>query len=354
MFPKTDLWQYLASPARGSKPILLYGMGNGGDKVHTVCAARNIPIADCFASDEFVRGQLFHGRRVLSYAEAKAYYGQFIVLVSFATARPEVLARIDAIAAEQELYVPDLPAYGETLFDAAFVAENAASLAETRAMLADEASRHCFDAVVAAKLSGRLCQLKASESSPDEVWSSILHPAGYRCTADLGAYTGDTIRELLSVAPQLREVWAMEPDRRSFAKLTAWGESEPRLSLHACQAGAWRERGELCFSDAGGRGSSLAAKGKLIAVDALDNLADGAQIDYIKYDVEGAEYEALLGSAETIARCRPELLVSLYHRGEDLVRLPALLRELCPGYRFYLRRMAGLPAWDLNLYAIPD
>lgn len=32
MFPKTDLWQYLASPTRRDKPILLYGMGNGGDQ----------------------------------------------------------------------------------------------------------------------------------------------------------------------------------------------------------------------------------------------------------------------------------------------------------------------------------
>lgn len=350
----TDLWQYLAAPACAGRPILLYGMGNGGDKVHAVCAARGIPIADCFASDEFVRGQLFHGRRVLRYDEAKAIYGSFIVLVSFATARPEVLARIDAIAAEQELYVPDLPAYGETLFDAPFAGANADALAETRAMLFDEASRRCFDEIVSAKLTGRLCHLKSSESAEEEVWASILHPGRYRVTADLGAYTGDTIRALMPHAPALREVWAMEPDRRTYAKLTAWGQSEPRLELHAVEAGAWSERGEMFSSDAGGRGSSLASSGKPVAVEALDGLVGDAQIDYIKYDVEGAEYEALLGSAGTIARCRPELLVSLYHRGEDLFRLPALLRQLCPGYRFYLRRMAGIPAWDVNLYAIPD
>ncbi len=354
MHPTTDLWQYLASPACAGRPILLYGMGNGGDKVHAVCAERGIPIADCFASDEFVRGQLFHGRRVLSYAEAKAVYGSFIVLVSFATARPEVLARIDAIAAEQELYVPDLPAYGETRFDAAFAAANADGLAETRAMLCDEASRRCLDEIIAAKLSGRPAHLKASVSDEAEVWTSILHPARYRATADLGAYTGDTIRTLMGYAPFLREVWAMEPDRRTFAKLTAWGQSEPRLDLHAVEAGAWSERGVMYSSDAGGRGSSLASAGKPVTVDALDHLVGDADIDYIKYDVEGAEYEALLGSARTIARCRPELLVSLYHRGEDLVRLPALLRQLCPGYRFYLRRMAGIPAWDINLYAIPE
>ncbi len=345
-----DLWQYLATV---TKPILLYGMGNGGDKLHAVCAARGIPLADTFASDGFVRGQMFHGRRVLSYAEACATYGDFVVLVAFATSRPEVLANVECIAGERELYVPDLPAYGETLFDAAFVEANREGLAASRAMLGDEASRHCFDAIVAAKLHGRLADLSTSACAPDEPWAAILHPQTYRVTADLGAYNGDTIRELLCHAPALREVYAFEPDRRSYAKLAAWGEAQEGIVLHAHQAGAWSQCGEMYSTDAGGRGSSLATAGKPVAVASLDAIVGDVTVDYVKYDVEGAEYEALLGSRQTIARCRPELLVSLYHRGEDLVRLPALLRELCPEYQFYLRRMPGIPAWDVNLYAVP-
>lgn len=353
MFSKPDLWQYLASTACTGRPILLYGMGNGGDKMHAVCAARGIEIADCFASDDFVRGQSFHGRRVLSYAEAKARYGSFIVLISFATARPEVLDRIEQIALEQELYVPDLPAYGETLFDAEFVSRHERELNDFSDMLADNRSRTVLDAVIEAKLTGSLPALKASVCPADAVWREILHPAEYCAVADLGAYTGDTLRELLPLAPQLQTVYAMEPDRRSYAKLTAWG-AEQSFTLRAFPYSAWNRRETLLFSDAGGRGSSLAARGKPIEAVPLDELLDGAPVDYIKYDVEGAEYEALLGSAETIAHHRPEMLVSLYHRGEDMIRIPALLREICPGYRFYLRRMAGIPAWDLNLYAIPD
>ena len=75
-------------------------------------------------------------------------------------------------------------------------------------------------------------------------------------------------------------------------------------------------------------------------------------LDYIKYDVEGSEAAALRGSAEVIHRFSPALLVSLYHRSEDLYALPLLIRELNPHYRFYLRRMAGIPAWDINLYCV--
>ena len=65
---REDLWEYLA---HAQKPILLYGMGNGADKILDVCHARGIEIADTFASDGFVRGHSFHGKTVLSYSAAK-------------------------------------------------------------------------------------------------------------------------------------------------------------------------------------------------------------------------------------------------------------------------------------------
>ena len=72
----------------------------------------------------------------------------------------------------------------------------------------------------------------------------------------------------------------------------------------------------------------------------------------IKYDVEGSEKEALLGSRKTIEAYRPTLLVSLYHRSEDLFLLPKLVKALGPSYALYLRKLPYIPAWDLNLYAI--
>ena len=40
-------------------------------------------------------------------------------------------------------------------------------------------------------------------------------------------------------------------------------------------------------------------------------------------DVEGAEKEAILGSLETIEKHRPALMISLYHRSEDIFSLPS-------------------------------
>ena len=86
----------------------------------------------------------------------------------------------------------------------------------------------------------------------------------------------------------------------------------------------------------------------MITVDSL-KIQDA---DYIKYDVEGAEYEALLGSRETIGRA-PALLISLYHRSRDIFFLPEYVLDNYPDYDLFLRRLMAIPAWELNLIALP-
>ena len=53
------------------------------DKIIGVCTRYGIEISDFFASDGFVRGQLFHGKTVLSFSQIKEKYGKdFIELIN--------------------------------------------------------------------------------------------------------------------------------------------------------------------------------------------------------------------------------------------------------------------------------
>ena len=63
------LWQYLKKQTR---PIVLYGMGNGADAILDRLDRLDIPVNAVFASDEFVRGQVFRGFPVLTYAKVHA------------------------------------------------------------------------------------------------------------------------------------------------------------------------------------------------------------------------------------------------------------------------------------------
>ena len=61
------------------------------------------------------------------------------------------------------------------------------------------------------------------------------------------------------------------------------------------------------------------------------------RIDFIKMDIEGAEFHALQGAADSIQEFKPKLAISVYHNGlADLATLHTLVRKLNPQYELYL------------------
>lgn len=356
---KTDLWHYLSESMR---PIVMYGMGNGADKIIAVCEKYGVEISDFFASDGFVRGHSFHGKTVLSYSAMKEKYeGQNpIVLLSFASSLPDVMALFKKVGDECELYAPDVPVFGEALFTIEFFEENKARFEAVYKLLADEESKRIYENVISYKLSGDIKYLWESENSKDSVYRDILDCQKISSYLDLGAYNGDTIREMLFYNPSLQSAIALEPDARNFRKLNEYAQNVDNCAIKCINVGAWNENTTLLFDASGNRNAGIVSKGNIVSkikevnVVSVDSVLDGAQVDYIKYDVEGSEKEALLGSTKTIKMHAPKLLVSLYHRSEDLFTLPELVRDLNPNYMLYLRRFPYIPAWDLNLYAVKN
>ncbi len=355
-----DVWNRMASCG---KPIVLYGMGNGADKILAVMDRYGITCADFFASDGFVRGHSFHGKRVLSYSEVCEKYEDMLIVISFASSLPDVLSRFYDMAERYETVAPDVPVAGDTLFTAQYFTEHRAQFEAVYDLLADEESRTVYQNIIEYKISGKLSYLQNAVSDKNSVMQNIVHPENMTSYLDLGAYNGDTVRELLAVAPALRDVYAMEPDPRNFRKLSAYAEEETRARVQVYPYAAWDKYETLAFSIQGSRNSTVAqnitsgiqisqAKERTAEAASPDTILGDRTIDYIKYDVEGAEARALRGSASLIRRCHPKLLLSLYHRTEDLFALPLLLHEIEPAYRLYLRRFAYVPAWDINLYCV--
>lgn len=349
-----DLWQLLSKEER---PLVIYGMGNGADKLIDRLAAIGKEPAAIFASDGFVRGQVFHGFRVCRFADVVAQFPDFVILVSFGTRVPEVMAILFDMAEKYPLFLPDMPVAGEQDFTAALCKANAEKIQAVYEMLADEQSKQIFSSVLRYKLSGDIRHLKNAHSTEDEA-VACLAGRDIKTAVDGGAYTGDTARQMIDRLPGLQKIYAIEPDVKNYKKLTKFAaEQDEGVQIISINAALWSATGSGCFAASGNRNSSLLSSSyehKEITVPLLtvDDLAKDEHIDFIKYDVEGAEREALLGSAETIRRDRPALAVSLYHRSEDLFDLPLLIHDILPDYRFYLRRVNCLPAWEITLYAV--
>ncbi len=350
---KEDIWHQLLD---SNLPILIYGMGNGADKIINVFEKYGIKYSDVFASDGFVRGHFYKGKRVISYSEAcEKYPSGFDIVVSFGTKLPDVIERIYSLAKKHKVYAPDVPVCGEELFCEEFFDEHIEEIYNARETFENEESKNVFDNIIRYKLFGALTYLKATEYSENDC-DALLNTDKYESYLDLGAYNGDTIKKYLSLCRNIKEICAFEPDRRNFKKLLSYCEQISDVKINALNCAVYSENTTLSFSASGNRNSTAIANGsfehKTIEIEAIAPDSVLSKVDFIKYDVEGLEYHALLGSKNLIQACQPDLLVSMYHKSEDVFKLPLLVKCLNPNYSLYLRRLPYVPAWDLNLYAI--
>ncbi len=330
---------------KATKPIVLYGTGNAAEKVIAELNKRDITIAGIFASDGFVRSRTFDGFPVLSYQDAKEKFGDMIVLLCFGSHLPEVIDNIKLINSEQELYAPDLPIAGEGLFKY----DN--RLEEIRALLADDKSCEVLDKVVQYKIDGKIDNLFAVETLNDENWG-ILKLNSNEVFLDLGAYNGDTVAQFLALTDnKYKGIIAVEPEIHNFKKLSEQCKGLDSIKLFNIAIGD--EKGEILFTKNTGRGGAV-GKGKTypVTIDTVDSILEGEAVSVIKMDLEGYEQKAILGAKETIRHYKPKMLISAYHRNDDLWMIPKLVLNLNPGYKIYLRKSPCLPAWEVNYYFI--
>ena len=342
----SDLWNYLKTV---KKPVLLYGMGDGADKIISVLNMYGIKISGVFASDGFVRKKTFHGFEVCDYSTAKSRFGDMIVLLCFGTPLGSVIDNIKRIAAEQELYAPDVPVYGNTLFNIEYVRENAENLREVYDLLADEQSKKVFENTVLYKLSGDIQYLFDCESSPDEANKSILRLGDNETYFDLGAYRGDTVAEFLHCTKGYNKIVAVEPDIKTYSKLCAATKNiEKIININAAISD---KCGKIEFCMNASRGSN-ATGGVVIDSISVDSLLTVDMPTFIKMDIEGAELAAIAGAKKTLSAYKPKLQVAAYHRSEDLITLPLSVLKINPKYKLYMRHFPCLPSWDINYYFI--
>ena len=356
---QSGLWDYLKQT---KKKIVLYGMGDGAEKIKSVLDEIGAEVADVMASDGFVRGHSFLGFRVKNLSEIEELYGDdFLILLCFGTQLPDVREQIYDIAQRHEIYAPNVPVVGEGLFTPEYAREHKSEFKQVYGLLEDEQSRKVFESVIRYKISGRLDYLRGCET-PSEEKFELLGIGVEEIYADLGAYNGDTLVEFLNeTSMQFRKMYAMEPDMKNYHKLKRRLYMIGSAMLEAYNVGAWNEDTSMMFSLRAGRSSRAVpeagsdynpARFREIKMMKLDTMLCGGDATYIKYDVEGSEIQAVEGSRETIARCHPKLNVALYHRNEDMFAIPLKIYEMNKKYRMFMRHHPYVPDWDTNLYCL--
>ncbi|MBA2676482.1 FkbM family methyltransferase [Ramlibacter sp.] len=169
---------------------------------------------------------------------------------------------------------------------------------------------------------------------------------------DCGAFTGDTIEAFEEAGYSIEQALCFEPDPANYqalaARLRARGTRGMALP---CAVSACAQT--LRFSAEGAGSSHLQADGTtMVQALGLDEAFPAFAPNLLKMDIEGAEPEALDGAMGMIARHRPGLAISVYHRPEHLWTIPLSLGRRLDGYEFFLRAHSH-NSFDLVLYARP-
>lgn len=173
---------------------------------------------------------------------------------------------------------------------------------------------------------------------------------------DGGAYTGDTIRELIKKARcqnrRVKKIVAFEPNSNTYQILKDSFKKQKRIEI--VNKGLSEKDDVLLFWEQGN--ASKFTKDEEIAttrvpVTNIDAMPSCRKATFIKMDIEGAELDALKGARETILRNHPKLAICIYHSNEHMVCIAEYIHELVPKYKLYVRHHSR-GANETVLYAV--
>ena len=351
----------------GAAPIYIYGAGNVGKDVFRVLKRHGLTVAG-FLDRSGKPGAAWEGAPIflpddpaLSSSERKRSHvviGLFNYLTD-AAAIETLLASLGYGRVSSFAEIHDR--YGAELGDRYWMTSRAVYRAEKERIVAayeilsDEPSRKLFTQVLRSRF------LKDASALPAPDPATQYFPPGLPAWpspvrfVDCGAFDGDTLRQFIERGLPIEAIAAFEPDPANFRQLAKCISSEPFKSTTSClfPCGVGATLSQVRFSAGFGTGSQISDQGEImIQCVSLDESLAGFRPNMIKMDIEGAEYDALVGAKQIIEEHRPALAICVYHRADHLWSIPLLAEKYLGGARHYLR-LHAYHALDLVNYVLP-
>lgn len=181
---------------------------------------------------------------------------------------------------------------------------------------------------------------------------------------DVGSYNADFVTTLSDrVDVSNSKFYIFEPNK-IFSK-NIEDNLSGKYNLNVFKMALCDEEGKMAFQQIASSTSHLvdkkynAYRDKLdnnveyVKTNKLDNVINNEKVFGIKVDIEGAEMSMLIGATEVIKRDRPIMMISIYHRWNDLWEIQDYISGLNLNYIFYIRHYS-LSVAKTILYCIPE
>ncbi len=335
--------------------IYIYGAGVAGQIVEKQFLEPYGVCADFFVeADEYFSGKRnVCGIPVIPYSMVDVENDKILLMVAYCYSEPGVYD-IPTFNIKGRVFVGDAGMCAgcritDGILDSNFYSSNKEKFELFYESLEDSESKYVMEAFLKARITGDYSYLQNVWRKDQYFDSSVVNLNSIKDWVDCGAYTGDTYEEYLKRCGGLGVSYLFEPDEKNIDILKKnYGNNS---SVQIVPSGAWCEKTTLFFADTRGDTGYIASEGIKVEVDTIDNVLRGKKVDFIKMDIEGSEYNALLGAKKTIQSFAPTLAICVYHKKDDLLEIPKLIKSFCKDYNFYLRIYKPY-SLELVLYAI--
>jgi FkbM family methyltransferase len=349
-------------------PVYIYGAGNVGKDVFRLLSGRGIRVA-AFLDRSAKPGSVWQeipilvpDDAIISPSERKRSY-VVIGIFNAETEFPPIRKFLESLGYERVTSFLDLhDRFASELGDRfwltsrGFYRDQKKPITAGYELWSDNASRELYAAILKFRFLKDDAALPAPNSK-DQYFPTGLPPWPSPIRfVDCGAYNGDTLQQLLDRQFQIEAIAAFEPDPINFQRLAQFSGSRlsnPAVITCLFPCGVSSTTTQIRFSSGKGVGSCASDNGdSMIQCVALDEALTSFRPNLIKMDIEGAEYEAMLGARRTIERHRPGLAICLYHRPEHLWTIPLLAKAWLKGGYHCLRAHAH-NGFELVYYWFP-
>lgn len=221
--------------------------------------------------------------------------------------------------------------------------------------LEDEKSVHTFDNLLQYRQSNKQKLIEeVYETGHPQYFPEyeILAPKKGEVFIDAGAYNGDTSCQFAQWNNEYAQIYLLEPDKLMFHIAKEYIKLHNVKNVEFVNKAAFSSSTELCFkSDAESGSSRIDNIGEMkIQTICIDELLENQKVSFIKMDIEGAELEALKGAEKAITQCKPKLAISIYHKENDLWKIPYYIKKKYPFYKLYIRHYTAITT-ETILYA---
>ena len=170
---------------------------------------------------------------------------------------------------------------------------------------------------------------------------------------DCGAFDGDTFENFRDFGVKIDYWNFVEPDENNFEKIKK-KYMHTLKNVTYTHAGVTNMNGHVGFeSNTNSNGSkfSRTAEKKVQSI-CIDQLADSTFLNFLKFDIEGEELNALKGAENTINVNKPIMAISIYHLPSHHWEILNYLSTFQIQYSYFLR-VHGEQTFDTILYCIP-